>query len=382
MAIDVTVVDDRRDLERFASFPLGLHGGNPNYVPPFVRDVIATFSPEKNPAFETSEARLFLARRDGRVVGRIAAILSRAANAKHGTRDLRFGWLDAVDDAEVFDALLRAVEAWGRQMGMETLTGPLGFTNLDPEGMLVEGFDELATIAEVWNPSYYPAQLERLGFTKDIDYVEFEARPPAAGLPERMQRLAEIALKRSRFRLVRYRSARELAQARAKELFDLLGESYAELYASTPLTDRQKQYYAKKYLPFVNPNFVKVAVDEQDRMIGFLIAIPSLSRAMQKARGRLFPFGALYVLRALKRYERLDFYLAGVKKEHRNKGVDLVMVVDVFHESLRHGVKVMESNPELETNTRIQAEWKFMETRMHKRRRIYRKAIAPAPRRA
>jgi hypothetical protein len=379
MAIDVSVVKDRRDLKRFVTFPIGLLGGNPNYVPPLVSDDLSTLSPKKNPAFERSEARLFLARRDGRVVGRVAAILNHPANEKYGTRNLRFGWFDAVDDPEVFAALFAAVEAWGRENGMETITGPQGFTDLDPEGMLVEGFDELATIAEIWNPPYYPAGLERLGFAREIDYVEFEARPPAGGIPERMQRLAEFALKRNKFRILRYRNAKQLAKDRAKELFDLLDEAYAELYASTPLTDRQKWYYAKKYLPFVNPDLVKVVVDENDRMIGFLISMPSLSRALQKAHGRLFPFGFLHVLRALKRFERLDFYLAGVKKEFRNKGVDLVMVVDVFRDALRYGIKVAESNPELETNRKIQAEWKFVETRQHKRRRIYRKAIAAAP---
>jgi len=378
MAIDITVVKDRRDLKRFVTFPIRLLGGYPGYVPPLVSDDLSTFSPEKNPAFEKSEARLFLARRDGRIVGRIAAIHNKPANQKYGTKNLRFGWLDAEDDPAVFDALFAAVEGWGRELGMETLSGAHEFTDLDPEGILVEGFDELATIAEIWNPPYYPVHLERLGFVKEIDYIEFEARTPAGGIPERMRRLAEFALKRNKFHLLRYRNAKALAKVRAKELFDLLDEAYAELYASSPLTDRQKMYYAKKYLPFINPDFVKVAVDEDDLMIGFLIAMPSLSRAMQKARGRLFPFGFVHLLWALKHVERLDFYLAGVKKEYRNKGVDLVMVVDVFRDALRHGVKVSESNPELETNRKIQAEWKFVETRQHKRRRIYRKAIAPA----
>lgn len=379
MAIDVSVVTTRRDLKRFVTFPIGLHGGNPAYVPPLVSDDMSTLSPRKNPAFENAEARLFLARRDGRIAGRVAAILSHAANRKYGTKNLRFGWLDAGDDPEVFTALFAAVEAWGRERGMETLTGPQGFTDLDPEAMLVEGFDELATIAVIWNPPWYPAHLERLGFVKEVDYIEFEARPPAGGIPERMQRLAEFALKRNKFSIVRYRSAKELRKARAQELFDLLDEAYAELYGSVPLTDRQKNYYAEKYLPFINPDLVKVAVDGDDRMIGFLIAMPSLSRAMQKAHGRLFPFGFLHILRALKKFECLDFYLAGVKKEHRNKGVDLVMVVDVFRDALRYGITKAESNPELEANTKIQGEWKFVETRQHKRRRIYRKAIAPAP---
>jgi hypothetical protein len=379
MGIEVSTVTGRRDLKRFVTLPIGLLGRNPSYVPPLVSDDLNTLSPAKNPAFEHAEARLFLARRDGRVVGRVAAILSHAANRKYGTKNLRFGWFDAEDDPAVFAALFAAVEAWGREKGMETLTGPHGFTDLDPEGILVEGFGELATIAVLWNPPYYGPNLERLGFAKEVDWVEFEARPPAGGIPEKMIRLSEFALKRGGFSIARYRSRAALRKARQQELFDLLDEAYAELYGSVPLTDRQKAYYANKYLPFVNPDLVKVAVDGNDRMIGFLIAMPSLSRAMQKARGRLFPFGFLYILKALKRFDRLDFYLAGVKKEHRNKGVDLVMVVDVFRDALRYGVTVAESNPELETNHKIQGEWKFVETRQHKRRRLYRKAIAPAP---
>jgi hypothetical protein len=221
--------------------------------------------------------------------------------------------------------------------------------------------------------------LERLGFAKEVDWVEFEARPPEGGIPERMQRLAEFALKRNKFRIARYRNARELRKARAQEMFDLIDDVYAELYGTVPLTDRQKNYYTEKYLPYIDLDFAKVVVDENDRMIGFLIAMPSLSRALQRSRGRLFPFGFVRVLWALKHVERLDFLLAGVRQEYRNKGVDLVMVVEVFRDALRRGVKVAESNPELETNTKIQAEWKFVENRQHKRRRLYRKSIAPAP---
>ena len=183
MAIDVSVVKDRRDLKRFVAFPMGLFGGNPNYVPPLLSDDLNTLSPKKNPAFEQSEARVFLARRDGKIVGRVAGILNHPANEKFHAKNLRFCWFDAVDDPEVSAALFAALEAWGREKGMETLTGPHGFTDLDPEGILVEGFDELATIAEIWTPPYYPVHLERLGFVKDVDYIEFEARPPAGTLP-------------------------------------------------------------------------------------------------------------------------------------------------------------------------------------------------------
>jgi hypothetical protein len=379
MGIEVFEVTGRRDLKRFVTYPIGLLGRYPAYVPPLVSDDMSTFSADKNPAFENAEARFFLARREGRIVGRVAAILSHVANRKYGTKNLRFGWFDSVDDAEVAAKLFAAVEAWGREKGMETLTGPHGFSDLDPEGMLVEGFVELGTIGTLWTPPYYPALLERLGFTKEIDWVEFEGKTPPSGIPERMVRLGEFVLKRNKFRIARYPTLKKLRAARQKELFDLLDESFEELYGSVPLTDRQKEYYANKYLPFVNMEFLKLVVNEDDRMIGFMIAIPSLSRAMQKAQGRLFPFGFVHLLRAMKKFDRLEFLLAGVRKEYRGKGVDLLMVLDTFKAALKHGVKYAESNVELETNTKIQAEWKIVENRQHKRRRLYRKAIAPAP---
>jgi ribosomal protein S18 acetylase RimI-like enzyme len=379
MAIDISVVKDRRDLSRFVTFPIGLLGRFPGYVPPLVSDDMSTLSPKRNPAFENAEARLFLARRDGQIVGRVAAILSHAANRKWGTKNLRFGWFDSVDDPEVFAALFAAVEAWGREKGMETLTGPHGFTDMDPEGMLIEGFGELGTIATVWTAPYYPALIERLGFTKEVDWVEFLGTTPPDGIPERMIRLGEFVLKRNKFRIARYPTLKKLRAARQKELLDLIDESFEELYGTVPLTDRQKEYYANKYLPFVNMEFLVLVVNEDDRMIGFMLSIPSLARAMQKARGRLFPFGFLRILRALKKFDRLEFLLAGVKKEYRGRGVDLLMVLDVFKAALKHGVKYAESNVELETNTKIQGEWKFVERRQHKRRRLYRKAIAPAP---
>lgn len=378
MELEISEVRSRRDLKRFVAFPLGLYRGNACFVPQLLRDEIEIFSADRNPAFEKAEARLLLALRDGRIVGRIAGILSHAANEKWGTRNLRFGWFDVVDDLEVARGLFGALESWGRERGMETMTGPQGFTDFDPEAMLIEGFNEVGTIATLYNFPYYPRLVEACGFTKEIDYVEFEARAPEGGIPDRMINLSQWALKRNKVHLAAYTSLRQARRERQGELFDLLDEVYEELYGTVPLTERQKQYYANKYLPFVKIDFVPMALNEEGKLVGVIIAMPSLTRAFQKARGRLLPFGALHIMRALRRFDRLDFYLAGVKKEYRGKGVDLLMAMQVFRSALRHGAPVAESNPELETNHRIQAEWKFVETRQHKRRRIYRKAIPPA----
>ena len=261
--------------------------------------------------------------------------------------------------------------------GMTTLTGPQGFTDLDFEGLLVEGYEERATIATIYNHPYYPRLLERYGFTKEVDYVEFQAlAPEGTVLPEKMMKMAEWAAKRNNFRLLKYTNIKKLRQERGQEMFDLLDETFDELYGTTPLTLEQKNYYISRYLPFANPEFIKIAVNEKNEMVGFLVSLPSLARAFQKAQGRLFPLGFVHILRALKKFDTLDFMMAGVKKSYRGKGVDLIMTIDVFRSALARGVRRAESNPELETNSRIQNEWKIVETRQHKRRRIYKKSIA------
>jgi hypothetical protein len=376
MGMEVSPVASRADLKRFIRFPRELYRGNPYWVPPLIRDEIDTLTPGRNPAFENAEAWLYLARRDGRIVGRVAAILSHAANRKYGTKNMRFGWFDSIEDFEVAKALLDAVSSIAREKGMTTLTGPHGFTDLDPEGLLVEGFEELATIAVIYNHPYYPGLLERYGFHKDVDYVEFRAyAPPGTVIPEKMVKMAEWAAKRNNFRLVRYTSIATLRKERAQELFELLDETFEELYGTIPLTQAQKDYYISRYIPFANPEFIKIAVDEKNEMVGFMIAIPSLARAFQKAKGRLFPFGFIHILRALRKFDTLDFLMAGVKKPYRGKGVDLIMTIDMFRSGLARGARFAESNPELETNSRIQNEWKVIENRRHKRRRIYKKAV-------
>jgi hypothetical protein len=376
MSIDVSVVQSKADLKRFVRFPETLYRGNPCWVPPLIRDEIETLTPGRNPAFDNAEACCFLARRDGKIVGRVAAILNKATNAKYGTKNLRFSWFDAIDDLEVARALFDAVEGWGRAKGMATLTGPHAFTDLDPEGTLIEGFNELSTISVIYNHPYYPALLEGCGFAKDVDYVEFQAlAPEGTAIPEKMIKMAEWAAKRNNFRILRYTDIKVLRRERGQELFDLIDESYTELYGTTPLTQKQKDYYINKYLPFANPDYIKVVVNEKDQMIGFMLAIPSLAKAQQKARGRLFPFGFIHIMRALKKYDTLDFLLAGVKEEYRGKGVDIIMTIDIFRTAMAHGIRLAESNPELETNSKIQNQWKVVQTRQHKRRRIYKKAI-------
>ena len=376
MSIKVLEVKNKKDLKRFIKFPIDdLYKDNEYYVPPLIMDEIDTLSRDKNPAYDFCDSKLFLAYKDGKIVGRIAAILNKAANEKFNEKNIRFGWFDVIDDFEVTKALFGKVEEWAKELGMETITGPQGFTDLDPEGLLIEGYEELPTIVTIYNYPYYREHLEKYGFEKEIDYVEFQTKVPEGGkFPEKLAKTAEWIKKRYNFKVLKFKSKRE-AKKRGKELFDLLDEAYEELYGTTSLTEKQKVYYMKKYLPFVHKDLVKAVVNEDDKMIGFMITMPSLSKGFQKARGRLFPFGFIHILKALKTYEILDFYLAGVKKEYRGKGVDLLMVTDIFYTALDMGFYMAESNPELETNKKIQGEWKYFNPRQHKRRRIFKKRI-------
>ena len=376
MSIEVKEVKTKKDLKNFIKFQMKLYEDNPYYVPQLIRDEMEIFDRKKNPAYEIGDTKLFLAYKDGKIVGRIAGILNRVANEKYKQKNLRFGWFDCIDDFEVAKALFDAVEGWGKELGMETITGPQGFTDLDPEGMLIEGFDELQTIATMYNYPYYKELVEKYGFEKEIDYIEFQTTPPKSKdeLPAKLLKTAEWVKKRYNFKLLKFKNVKQ-AKQRGKELFDLLDEAYEELYGTSPLTDKQKQYYINKYISFVNPKLLEAVVNEKDEMIGFMIIMPSLSRAFQKAKGKLFPFGFIHILKALKNYEYLDFYLAAVKKEYRGKGVDLLMVINIAQKAIELGVKHSESNPELETNKKVQGEWKYFNPRQHKRRRIFIKNI-------
>lgn len=375
MAVEIKVVESRSDLKKFVKFPFEIYKNDPMWVPPLIRDDMELFDPKKNPAYEYSETCLFMAYKDGKTAGRIAAILNHGANKKYGTKNLRFGWFDTIDDYEVTEALLKAVENWGKDKGMETITGPHGFTDLDPEGMLVEGFDQLPTISVYYNYPYYPALVEKYGFVKEIDYVEFRSVPPhETGVPEKLLRIGDKIRERSDVHIYKFKNKRDVMR-RAPEIFTLLDEAFEEIYGSVPLSREQIMYYVKKYIPFVDKNLIILAVDSNNEPIGFMISMPSLSRAFQKAKGRLFPMGWYHILKALKSYEVIDFYLAGVKKKYRGAGVDLIMVLEIVKNAMVKGFKYSESNPELETNLKVQAQWKYFNPTQHKRRRIFKKAI-------
>ncbi len=376
MSVEIKEVLSNSDLKRFVKFPLHLYRNHPLYVPQLISEELEIFDPEKNPAFEYSQSKLFLAHKNGKLAGRVAAIDNHAANAKYNTKNLRFGWLDFVDDPEVPAALMGAVEGWARELGYKTVTGPHGYCDLDPQGMLVEGFDQLPTIAGYYNHPYYQKHIEDLGYGKEIDYVEFRAKVPQdmSAFPEKLVRLADRIKERGNLRLLEFKKKKDILD-RAVELFHLLDEAFDEIYGSVPLTERQIHYYVRKYFSFVDKELIQAVVNDKDEMIGFMIAMPSLSQAFRKANGRLLPFGWWHLMRAFKNNDTLDFYLAGVREKYRGMGVDLLMVVNIARAAVAKGFRFTESNQELETNNKIQAQWKYFDPVQHKRKRIFKKNL-------
>jgi len=374
MDIQIKEVTTLKELKAFVRFPQSLYRGNPYWVPALEFDELNTLRRDKNPAFENCEAKYWLAYRDGRIAGRVAAILNHKHIEKWNQRYLRFGWLDFIDDPAVTAALMKMVETWARENGMTAVHGPLGFSDLDKEAMLVEGFDELGTMATLYNHPYYATHLEKLGYVKDTDWVEYEMTVPNEP-NETIARIADIALRRNKLTLLNLRDKKELLPY-AKELFGLWSEAYAQLYGFVPLTEKQVEAYIKQYFGFVTPDFVPLVVNQQGKMVAFGIVLPSLSKALQKAKGQLFPFGFIHLLRALKKNDRADLYLVAVKAEYQGKGVNAILMNQMHQVFLRLGITSVETNPELETNANVQGQWKYYERRQHKRRRCFIKHLS------
>ncbi len=383
MDVSIKEVTTLRELRAFIRFPNKLYRNSPYWVPALFVDDYQTFRRDKNPAFDYCEARYWLAYRGREIVGRIAAIHNRESIAKWQQPYLRFGWVDFVDDPAVSTALFERVESWAREKGLTAIHGPLGFTDIDREGLLVEGFEELGTLATFYNYPYYPVHLERLGYVKDVDWVEYEITVP----PEpnaTIARIADLASRRYKLSLLRVRDKKELLRPRvekglpsyAHELFDVLNDEYEHLYGVVPLTEKQIAYYIKLYFGLIALDFVPLVVDENDRLVAFGITMPSLSRALQKADGRLFPFGFAHLLRALRQGDRADLYLVAVRSEYQGKGVNAILMNEINRVFQRRGIVKAESNPELETNVDVQGQWKYYETRQHKRRRCFVKHLS------
>ena len=376
MPVNIVKVENKRQLKKFIDFGNELYKGNPYFVPELFADAMTTLRKDRNAAFDFCEADYFLAYRDGKIVGRIAAIINKNANEKWGQKAARFGWVDFIDDNEVVDSLFGAAEAWARERGMTEIQGPLGFTDLDREGMLIEGFDRIGTMATIYNHPYYPKQMERMGYTKDAEWVEYLLKVPEKRW-EKAQRVSAIVEKKFGLSVVHCKSRSELAKRYGKAIFELVNECYSELYGYSPLSQKQIEQLIKMYVPVIDLRLIALIVDKEDNLVGLGISIYSLSEALQKAKGKLFPFGWWHLAKALffKHPKRLDFLLAAVKPEYQSKGAFAM----VFNELLGHYIDMgfvdVESNPELEDNLKIQSQWSEFERELHKRRRAFKKEL-------
>ena len=365
----------KSNLKKFTQFQIDLYDGNPYYVPPLVSDDVDTLSSEVNPAFDFCESVYFMAYRDGKAVGRIAGIINNQVNEKHNSHKARFGFIDFIDDEEVSAALMSAVEKWAREKGMKKLIGPLGFTDLDHEGMLVEGFQELSTMATIYNYAYYPRHMEKLGYKKESDWVEFLMEVPDM-IPEKHNRIADIVKKKYGLKVLKYKSRKRIKEEYGRALFHLINDAYDGLYEYSHLTEKQIDYYIDIYLGLLNLDLVTLIVDKDDQLVSVGISMPSMSRALQKSKGKMLPLGWWYLLKGLKgKNDRVDLLLVAVKPEYQNKGANALLFQDLIPYYNKYGFKYAESNPELETNSKVQGQWEYFENRQHRRRRSYYKDL-------
>lgn len=382
-SIQIKRVETKKDLKQFIEFHYDLYKGNPYDVPNLYSDEVNTLSKDKNAAFDFCEAEYFLALKEGKTVGRVAAIINHKANEKWKKKDVRFGWIDFIDDIEVSRALFEAVEDYGRKKGMDDIVGPLGFTDMDPEGMLTWGFDKLGTMATIYNYEYYPQHMEKLGgWEKDNDYVEYYLVVPEKS-PEKYTKIAEMVEKRYNLH-VRKLTKKDIFQGGyGKKLFDLINLTYSDLYGFSELTDRQIDQYVKMYFPLADLNLVTVIEDgnKDNQLAGLGITIPSLSHALQKCRrGRLFPFGWWHLLRAIKfhKTDGVDLLLMGFLPEYRSKGANALLFADLIPRYVDYGFKWGETQVEMESNEGVQSQWGPLDPINHKKRRCYRRSLTLA----
>jgi hypothetical protein len=373
MDIKIKRVETAKELKQFICFPYHLYEKSSYWVPPLRSDEFKSLMPGKNPAFDFCEAAYWLAYRDGKITGRIAGIINHRYNEKWNQKAARFGWFDFIDDEATVSALLKEVEGWAASKGMGCIHGPLGFTDMDGSGILVEGFNEVSTFGANYNYKYYSSLIEKFGYNKDSDWIEYEVKL-GSEIIDKIARIANIALERNKLQVLKVKKAKEILPY-AKEIFAVLNNAYKDLYGFVELSEKQIDCYVKQYFGFILPEYVPVVLDSENRVAAFGITMPSLSKAMQKNRGHLFPFGFLHILRAMKKTENVDLYLTAVRPDLQNKGVNAILIHEMNKVFIKNKIKKVETNRELEVNTKVQAQWRFFEHRQHKRRRCYKKEL-------
>ena len=374
--VEIKEVRTKRDVNKYISFPDTLYKDVPYYVPELKSEEYKMYFPETNGAFEYCDARFFLAYRNGAIVGRIGAIVNRKANELWNQKQIRITRVDFIDDMEVSGALFGAVESWAKELGLEKAHGPLGFTDLDKEGLLVKGFDRMGSAVTIYNYPYYPRHFEAHGYVKDIDWVEYRIQAPEPGDERlaRLSRLAEKVMQRSRVHFFNIKRMKDVKPI-VRQVFDLLSECYKDLYGVVPFTERIANEYTNRFLPLLNPDFAKFILDDNDKLVAFGLAAPSLGEALKKSGGYMLPFGWAHLIHALRHPKELELYLIAVHPDYQKSGLAALLLNEITASAVKRGIKFAESTLELETNQRVQNLWKSYDAQQHKRRRCYKKDL-------
>lgn len=367
--LTIKVAETGQDMKDFISFPYNLYRNNPYYVPPLKTDQVTTLSKDHNPAFTHCESRYWLAYKKNKVVGRIAGIINHAFIDKWGKRYARFGWFDFEDDESVAQSLLMICEAWARDWGMAALHGPMGFSNFDPAGMLIHGFDQIATLATLYNYPYYVTHIEKAGYQKEVDWVEYKIYLESK-VPKKIEQLSSVVKRRNRVSVIHPKNPQDIDRY-AHDIFDLINTCYSHLHGMVELTERQIQYYIKRYLPLIRKDFISLVVNDDGALIGFGIIMPSLSKALQKANGSLFPLGFLHLFLDIRKNSVGELCLIAIRPDYQGKGINALLMEAANKAYIQNKIYTVESNPELEDNKQIQSLWDYYAAHQHKRRRCY-----------
>lgn len=373
MSVEIKEVKGLKDLRKFVKFPFELYKNHPYWIPPLIKGELNALQPETNPSLEHCEWKYLLAYKDGKIAGRIAGIINNRFIELWEKKYTRFCWFDFIDDQEVSKNLISAIEEWARSKGMEKILGPMGFTTFEKQGILIDGFNHMPTFSSAYNHKYYPVHLENAGYIKDIDYVEYEVKTPSA-IPEKAIKIRDLIMRRYNLTSLKVKNKKDLLPY-SKQFFEVINAAYEPLFGFVKLTEKQIDFLVKKYFSFINPDYVTAVLNENDKLVGFQISIPSLSGAFRKAKGRLYPFGFIHFLRAMKNPERIDIMLVAVHPDYQNKGVNSIFMTDLTQICIEKGIKFAESNGEMEENEKVQSFWRYYDSNQYKRNRIYYKIL-------
>jgi len=374
-SLQIIEINNISDYRKFVNFQFELYSKNRFWVPPIINEEIDTINPNKNPVYKNSNAKFYLAYRNKKIVGRIAAIINWLEVKKVNKKKVRFGWFDFVDDLSVSKSLLDTVEAFGKENGLKKIEGPMGFSNLDKSGMLIEGFNEMSTMITLYNHPYYPKHLKKHGYKKEAIWIEYEIKIASSeNAPEKIKKFSNLIIERYNLRPLNFNKKKEILPY-VDQMFKLLDSTYNSLQTYVPIQDYQIKHYKEKYLKYISPDLIKCVVNEADDLIGFVIIMPSFAKALRKVNGKLFPFGFLHILKASFYYNKASFYLIGIRPDFQNKGITAILFNEIQKTFNKRNISIVETNPELEENIAIHNNWKNYQNRIHKRRATFSKKL-------